>query len=155
MKFQKFIKSIAADGIIYKCHDNGSSEWIASGNVFMRIPEKIGGVVARTITEMPTPIERMIDTDFSTEPCFLMRAIMPEPDSSIKDCIRVYSTENKQTQLSIAQSDYMLLDRGDIIEMYTEHDSEHGVSEGKALFVKKISGDDEPETIGIIFPTEY
>lgn len=44
MKFQKFVKSIGSEGIIYN-RKNGE-RWLASDNVFMRIPEDIRIITA-------------------------------------------------------------------------------------------------------------
>lgn len=155
MKFQKFVKSIGSEGIIYE-RKNGE-RWLASDNVFMRIPEGIRSITASEIAPMPEASENIIDYASLSEPCELHKAIMPYANGAIKDCVRIYATENALCKIAICNSAYALIERKDIVEMYIEYISENPVSKLKALVIKEQICplvEDEPETIGLIFPTE-
>ena len=154
MKFQKFVKSIGSDGIVYV--RKNEERWLASGMVYVKIPDKIKSITARDILPMPEAVEKIINYDSFTDPCVLHKAIMPEADGAIKDCIRVFATENAQNKVAISNPDYTLLERKDVIEMYVKVDAETESSEGKALVIKEyVSALEDPATVGIIFPTEY
>jgi len=154
MKFQKFVKSIGSDGIVYV--RKNEERWLASGMVYVKIPDKIKSITARDILPMPEAVEKIINYDSFTDPCVLHKAIMPEADGAIKDCIRVFATENAQNKVAISNPDYTLLERKDVIEMYVKVDAETESSEGKALVIKEyVSALEDPVTVGIIFPTEY
>lgn len=58
MKFQKFVKSIGSEGIVY-VRENGD-RWLASGNVFMKIPDDIRSITAEEVTDMPEAIDNII-----------------------------------------------------------------------------------------------
>ena len=154
MKFQKFVKSIGSDGIVYV--RKNEERWLASGMVYVKIPDKIKSITARDILPMPEAVEKTINYDSFTDPCMLHKAIMPEADGAIKDCIRVFATNNAQNKVAISNPDYTLLEWTDIIEMYVKVDAETESSEGKALVIKEyVSALEDPVTVGIIFPTEY
>lgn len=154
MKFQKFLKSIGSDGIVYN-RKNGE-HWLASKRVFMKIPEDIHSLTCVDITDMPEFAENIINYDSFTDPCELHAAVMPYADGVIKDCVRIYATEGAQSKVAIDNSSYTLIERKDIVEMFTKYNAEEEVNEGKALLIKrpgKFTSDDE--VIGLIFPTEY
>ena len=156
MKFQKFVKSIGSEGIIYE-RKNGE-RWLASDNVFVRIPEDIRSITAREILPMPEAIENIINYESFTDPCELHKAVMPYADGAIKDCVRIYATENAQSKIAICNSAYALIERKDTVEMYVKFNAEEETSEAKALVIKEQFSplvEDEPETVGLIFPTEY
>lgn len=50
MKFQKFVKALGSDGIVYN-RKNGE-RWLASERVFMKIPEDIRSVTCADTVEM-------------------------------------------------------------------------------------------------------
>lgn len=154
MKFQKFVKSIGSNGIIYV--RKNEERWLASGKVYVKIPDNIKSITASDIFPMPEAVEKIINYDSFTDPCGLYQAIMPKANGAIKDCIRVYATDNAVNTVAISNPDYTLLERKDIIEMYVKVDAENESSEGKALVIKEyVRGIEDPVTVGIIFPTEY
>lgn len=51
MKFQKFVKALGSDGIVYN-RKNGE-RWLASDKVFMKIPEDIRSVTCTEVADMP------------------------------------------------------------------------------------------------------
>ncbi len=59
MKFQKFVKALGSDGIVYN-RKNGE-RWLASDKVFMKIPEDIRSV---TCTEFLCRGRRSTWSDF-------------------------------------------------------------------------------------------
>ena len=123
MKFQKFVKSLGSEGIIYV--RKNEERWLASGSVF-------------------------------TDPCELHRAVMPDADGAIKDCIRIYATENALNTVAISNPDYTLIEKKDCVEMYVKVNGEEETTEGLALVVKEFENPmEDPVTIGVIFPTEY
>lgn len=136
MKFQKFVKALGSDGIVYN-RKNGE-QWLASERVFMKIPEDI------------------INYDSFTNPCDLTRAVMPYADGVIKDCVRIYETEDRLSKVAIDNGSYALIERSDTVEMYAQFDTKTETSEGKALVIKHLADllHDE-EVIGLIFPTDY
>ena len=72
MKFQKFVKSIGTEGIVYV--RNNGERWLAAQDVFMKIPEDIQSITAKSVTEMPEAIESIINCDcfsYSALPCSL------------------------------------------------------------------------------------
>ena len=97
MKFQKFVKSIGTEGIVYV--RNNGERWLAAQDVFMKIPEDIQSITAKAITEMPEGIENIIKCDCFSDPCELYKAIMPYADGAIKDCVRIFATENHQCEM--------------------------------------------------------
>ena len=154
MKFQKFVKSIGSEGIIYV--RKNEERWLASGNVYMKIPEKIRSITASDILPMPEPVEKIINCESFTDPCGLYKAVMPEADGAIKDCIRIYATENALNKVAISNPDYTLIEKKDCVEMYVKVNGEEETTEGLALVVKEFENPmEDPVTIGIIFPTDY
>nr|DAI61191.1 MAG TPA: hypothetical protein [Caudoviricetes sp.] len=89
MKFQKFVKALGSDGIVYN-RKNGE-RWLASDKVFMKIPEDIRSVTCTEVADMPEFVENIINYDSFTDPCDLHKAVMPYADGVIKDCVRIYA----------------------------------------------------------------
>lgn len=152
MKFQKFVKSIGSEGVVYK-RKNGEL-WLASENVFMKIPEDIRSITCEDIADMPEFIDDIIKYDSFTEPCELRKAIMPYADGGIKDCVRIYATSGNVFKMAIDNTSYSLIERRDIVEMFV-HSSEDEEKSGKALVVKRYDTGDDEEVIGLIFRTDY
>ena len=150
MKFQKFVKSIGTDGIVY-VRANGE-RWLAENDVFMKIPENIQSVIAKTVTEMPETIESIINCDCLSDPCELVKAIMPCADGVIKDCVRIYATANKQCEIAISNTAYSLIERKDVVEIYSKFDNESDNTEAKALFIKRYPVGEDEELVGVILP---
>lgn len=155
MKFQKFVKSLGSDGVIYV--RKNEERWLGFENVFMKIPDNIRSITASDILPMPESVEKVINYDSFTDPCELYKAIMPYADGAIKDCIRIYATENSMNKVGITNTDYSLIERKDCVEMYVKINAVEETSEGKALVIKNYPtlASEEPVTIGIIFPAEY
>lgn len=99
MKFQKFVKALGSDGIVYN-RKNGE-RWLASDKVFMKIPEDIRSVTCTEVADMPEFVENIINYDSFTDPCDLHKAVMPYADGVIKDCVRIYATEGAQNKVAI------------------------------------------------------
>ena len=154
MKFQKFVKSIGSEGIIYV--RKNEERWLASGNVYMKIPEKIRSITASDILPMPEPVEKIINCESFTDPSGLYKAVKHEADGEIKDCIRIYATENALNKVAISNPDYTLIEKKDCVEMYVKVNGEEETTEGLALVVKEFENPmEDPVTIGIIFPADY
>lgn len=154
MKFQKFVKAIGSDGIVFN-RKNGE-RWLASDRVFMKIPEDIRSITASEITDMPDSVEGIINFDSFTDHCELHKAVMPYADGVIKDCVRIYATENALNTVAIDNSSYALIERKDIVEMFCKYNSDDETSEGKALVIKRPSDfTSDEEVVGLIFPTDY
>lgn len=154
MKFQKFVKALGSDGIVFN-RKNGE-RWLASDRVFMKIPEDIRSITASEITDMPDSVEGIINFDSFTDPCELHKAVMPYADGVIKDCVRIYATENALNTVVIDNSSYALIERKDIVEMFCKYNSDDETSEGKALVIKRPSDfTSDEEVVGLIFPTDY
>lgn len=151
MKFQKFVKSIGSEGVVYV--RKNEERWLASGKVLMKIPDNIRSITADDVLEMPEGIDKIINYESFTDPCALYEAIMPEADGTIEDCVRIFATENCLATLPICNSDYTLIERGDIVEMYVKIENVSQI--GKALVIKRGTVTGDTETIGIIFPTDY
>lgn len=154
MKFQKFVKSLGSNGIIFV--RKNEERWLASMSAFMKIPENIRSITASDIVPMPEAIENVINYEAFTDPCELHKAIMPFASAGIKDCVRVFATENAIATIAVRNNDYALIERGDLVEMYVKTNAENETSEGKALVIKErsIIPDEEPELVGIVFPIE-
>lgn len=156
MKFQKFVKALGSDGIVYN-RKNGE-RWLASDKVFMKIPEDIRSVTCTEVADMPEFVGNIINYDSFTDPCDLHKAVMPYADGVIKDCVRIYATEGAQNKVAIDNSAYALIERKDIVEMFVKFNAEEETSEGKALVIKrpaKFSSAEDEEVLGLIFPTDY
>lgn len=154
MKFQKFVKSLGSDSIVYN-RKNGE-RWLASERVFMKIPEDIHSVTCADIADMPDFAENIINYDSFTDPCDLHKAVMPYADGVIKDCVRIYATDNTQNTVAIDNTSYALIERKDIVEMFVKYNAENETSEGKALVIKRSKNfSSDEEVIGLIFPTDY
>lgn len=154
MKFQKFVKSLGSDGIVY-IRKNGEL-WLASERVFMKIPEDIHSVTCADIADMPDFAENIINYDSFTDPCDLHKAVMPYADGVIKDYVRIYATENAQNKVAIDNTSYALIERKDIVEMFVKYNAENETSEGKALVIKRPKNfSSDEEVVGLIFSTDY
>lgn len=131
MKFSKFVKSLAPNGgAIYEYMDE---RWLASPSVLMLIPDGIRSV-----------------TGYSNEK-------MPEPDGAIKDCVRIFATQDSTMTLPVTNDDWSLIEKSDFCEILYAYDLESDKSVPKALLVKQYAKypDDEDQLVGIIFPCEY
>lgn len=145
MKFKKFVKYLGADGVLF-VRENGE-RWLCSGTVFMKVPEDIRTVTACDSGTMPSLIEDIINYDSFTQPCELVEAVMPVPDGVIKDCVRIFATENRLDKTAITNDGYVLIERGDIVEMHTGE-------EISALVIKRPTGLVDEEVVGVILRTE-
>lgn len=154
MKFEKFVKSLGSNGVIYKRQNE--EQWLASPSVFMRVPENVRTVTASDIFDMPPGIESIINGELSADPCDLHKAIMPYASAGIKDCIRIFATEPGDVKISIRNNDYALIERGDIVEVFSKYDFDDEARVAKALMIKRYPqyASDEPELVGVIFPIE-
>lgn len=159
MKFEKFVKSLASSGIIYERDLTGAEfikeRWLASPSVFMHIPDGTHSVTSAGIQDMPPAIEKIIGQIGHTDYAVLTKAVMPYPDSAIKDCIRIFTTKDGQINLPISNDDWSLIEKTDVCEILFTYDVDTNTYEGKALLVKQYPtspGDDDLELVGIIFP---
>ena len=146
MKFSKFVKSLAPDGgAIYEYMDE---RWLASPSVLMLIPDGIFCVSGSSFLFL-----FVCCTEYAT----LGKALMPEPDGAIKDCVRSFATQDSTMTLPITNDDWSLIEKSDFCEILYAYDLESGKSVPKALLVKQYAKypDDEDQLVGIIFPCEY
>lgn len=151
MKFEKFVKTLGGNGVIYSY---GGKKYLASGNVMMVIPDDFRGVVAENIAEMPTTLAHYIDMAWKNEACALTRAELPTGNAGIKDAIRIFENAS-HLEIRIDNASYTLLDKCDALDIFPEFDSETRTDSAKALVVRKPRNDDNEETdiVGFIFPT--
>lgn len=154
MKFQKFVKALGSNGVIFVRKNN--ERWLASTSVFMRIPGTIRSITASDVVPMPDSIESIINYEAFTDPCELHEAVMPFASAAIKDCIRVFATENTLNKIAVRNNDYALIERGDLVEVYIKTNAEDETSVAKALVIKEypVLPNVEPELVGIIFPAD-
>lgn len=154
MKFKKFVKSLASDGIIY---EYGGDRWLASLSALMLIPYTVRSVTGMSIQPMPEAIAKMISQVGCTQFGTLTKALMPEPDGGIKDCVRVFSTADTTLSIPVSNDDWSLIEKSDFCEILYSYDIDTGKPVAKALLVKNypFNPDDDDELVGIIFPTEY
>ena len=145
MKFKKFVKSLGADGILY-VRENGE-RWLSSGSIFMKVPEDIRTVTACDSAEMLSLVENIINYDSFTQPCMLVEAVMPVPDGVIKDCVRIFATENGIDKTAISNDGYALIERGDMVEMYVDEKI-------SAVVIKRPVDLVDEEIVGVILRTE-
>lgn len=146
MKFKKFVKSLGADGILY-VRENGD-RWLSSGSIFMKVPEDIRTVTACYSASMLSLIENIINYDTFSQPCELVEAVMPVADGVIKDCVRIFATENGIDKTAICNDGYALIERGDIVEMFVDEKI-------SALVIKRPVDLVDEEIVGVILRTEY
>ena len=146
MKFKKFVKSLGADGVLY-VRENGE-RWLSSGSIFMKVPEDIRTVTACDSAEMLSLVENIINYDSFTQPCMLVEAVMPVPDGVIKDCVRIFATENGIDKTAISNDGYALIERGDMVEMYVDEKI-------SAVVIKRPVDLVDEEIVGVILRTEY
>lgn len=145
-KFKKFVKSLGADGILY-VRENGD-RWLSSGSIFMKVPEDIRTVTACDSASMLSLIENIINYDTFSQPCELVEAVMPVADGVIKDCVRIFATENGIDKTAICNDGYALIERGDIVEMFVDEKI-------SALVIKRPVDLVDEEIVGVILRTEY
>lgn len=100
MKFTKFVKSLASEGVIYETNQILEKRWLASVSVLMAIPDTVRSVTASDIKEAPETIKRIINGIGNTVDATLEKAVMPIADGKIKDCVRVYQSEDGSISLS-------------------------------------------------------
>lgn len=150
MKFEKFVKTLGGNGVIYSY---GGKKYLAGGNVMMVIPEDFRGIVAENIAEMPDGLIHYINMAWKNEPCALIRAELPSGNAGIKDAIRIFETAN-HVELCIDNASYTLLDKCDALDIFPEFDTETLADVAKALVVRKPRNDENEETdiVGFIFP---
>lgn len=146
MKFKKFVKSLGADGILY-VRENGD-RWLSSGSIFMKVPEDIRTVTACDSASMLSLIKNIINYDTFSQPCELVEAVMPVADGVIKDCVRIFATENGIDKTAICNDGYALIERGDIVEMFVDEKI-------SALVIKRPVDLVDEEIVGVILRTEY
>ena len=146
MKFKKFVKSLGADGILY-VRENGD-RWLSSGSIFMKVPEDIRTVTACDSASMLSLIGNIINYDTFSQPCELVEAVMPVADGVIKDCVRIFATENGIDKTAICNDGYALIERGDIVEMFVDEKI-------SALVIKRPVDLVDEEIVGVILRTEY
>lgn len=148
MKFKKFVKSLGADGILY-VRENGD-RWLSSGSIFMKVPEDIRTVTACDSASMLSLslIENIINYDTFSQPCELVEAVMPVADGVIKDCVRIFATENGIDKTAICNDGYALIERGDIVEMFVDEKI-------SALVIKRPVDLVDEEIVEVILRTEY
>lgn len=101
MKFTKFVKSLASEGVIYETNQILEKRWLASVSVLMAIPDTVRSVTASDIKEAPETIKRIINGIGNTVDATLEKAVMPIADGKIKDCLRVYQSEDGGISLPI------------------------------------------------------
>lgn len=133
MKFKKFVKSLGADGILY-VRENGD-RWLSSGSIC-------------DSASMLSLIENIINYDTFSQPCKLVEAVMPVADGVIKDCVRIFATENDIDKTAICNDGYALIKRGDIVEMFVDEKI-------SALVIKRPVDLVDEEIVGVILRTEY
>lgn len=152
MKFEKFVKSLASSGVIHE--RSGDDRWLSSASVFMRIPLGTRSVTGVGVQPMPQAIDRMIDQIGHIEPAHLTEAVMPYPDGKIKDCVRVYRTQDKAVSIPISNDDWSLIEKANLCEILYAYDLDTDTYEAKALLVKSypLMPDEEVELVGIILP---
>ena len=131
--------------------------WLASPSVLMLIPDGIRSVTGYSNEKMPDGIGRLISQVGCTEYATLVKAIMPEPDGAIKDCVRIFATQDSTMTLPITNDDWSLIEKSDFCEILYAYDLDSDKSVPKALLVKQYAKypDDEDQLVGIIFPCEY
>lgn len=149
MKFEKFVKSLGLNGVI---HERGNGErWITGNTVTMKIPEAVKGVMAKSIAVMPATFEEYVNYEYTGIPSNLSRAIMPTGDAAIKDCIRVFTSENGMYECGINNNDFALIEKSDVVEMYISTNKKTYDYEPKGLLIKKyVSNEKDPELVGFI-----
>lgn len=150
MKFEKLVKSLGVYGVIHE-RENGE-RWINGLTVTMKIPENVKGVMAKAIVQMPEAIEECIKYEHTSVPCELFRAYMPNGDSGIKDCVRIFKSQDNRFECGIRNGDYALIEKSDVVEMYIGTNNETFEEEPKALLIKRYTTDiKDPELVGVIF----
>lgn len=155
MKFSKFVKSLAPDGgAIYEYM---GERWLASPSVLMLIPDGIRSVTGYKNENMPEAIGKLISQIGCTDYATLSKAIMPEPDGAIKDCVRIYTSQDATMALPITNDDWTPIEKSDFCEILYAYDLNTDKSVPKALLVKQYAmlPDDDDQLVGIIFPCEY
>lgn len=151
MKFEKFVKQLGGAGVIHNRADG--SKWLASCSAVMLIPDGVEGVIAEHITEMPQRIDTITCKELTGTPALLHRAVMPTGDSSIKECIRVYLSQDGTVKLPISNDNWGLIDpKHDVVEILTEFDFDTNTAQPAALLVKEYVGLEETRLVGVIFP---
>lgn len=103
MKFTKFVKSLASEGVIYETNQILERRWLSSVSVLMAIPDTVRSVTASDIKEAPETIKSIINGIGNTVDATLEKAVMPIADGKIKDCVRVYQSEDGSISLPISQ----------------------------------------------------
>lgn len=154
MKFEKFVKSLATKGVIYETDQFLEKRWLSSLSVLMPIPDTIRSITASDIKEAPETIRDIINEAGYTVDAVLAKVIMPVADSKIKDCVRIYQSEDGEVSIPISNDDYGLIDRADITEILYHYTENFENPVPKALLIKKPGKTpaDENELIGVIFP---
>lgn len=155
MKFTKFVKSLASEGVIYETNQILEKRWLASVSVLMAIPDTVRSVTASDIKEAPETIKRIINGIGNTVDATLEKAVMPIADGKIKDCLRVYQSEDGGISLPICNDDnddYGLIEKSDITEILYHYENDNPIPD--ALLIKKAGmiPTDDYELVGIIFP---
>lgn len=154
MKFEKFVKSLGVHGVIHE--GTNGERWISGMWETLKIPENVKGVMAKAIVGMPSAIEEYINYEHAAIPCNLFRAYMPEGDSAIKDCIRIFKSEDNQYECGIRNNDFALIEKSDLVEMFIGQNDEDFEEEPKAILIKRYTTDiKEPELVGIILPYKW
>lgn len=152
LNFSKFAKSLAPDGGAIYEHDG--QRWLASETALMRIPWNVRWTTGYSNTEMPEAITKVVDEIGCTQEATLTKAIMTIPDGTIRDCIRLYQTEDRTMTLPVRNDDWTLIQRSDLCEILYTYDIDTMMTKPKALLIKRYPElpDGDNELIGVIFP---
>ena len=109
MKFEKFVKTLGSNGVIYE--RDGDERWLASPSCFMLIPLGTRSVTSVGVQPLPPAIDQMIDQIWHTSPATLTKAIMPYADGGIKDCVRVFTNQAGDLYIPISHEDWSLIEK--------------------------------------------
>ncbi|MEN6618157.1 MAG: hypothetical protein ABFC28_01435 [Rikenellaceae bacterium] len=154
MKFEKFVKSLGVHGVIHE-RKNGE-RWINGLTAIMKIPDIVTGVMAKAITEMPEALEDYVNYEQAGIPCYLAKAIMPSGDSGIKDCVRIFKSEDGRFECGIRNIDFALIEKSDQVEMYIGTNTDTFEEEVKALLIKRFTTDiKDPDLVGLVMPYHF
>lgn len=153
MKFNKFVKTAGVGGTIYR-RSNGDN-WLYYDNTMMKIPSHLFSLTADDIRRMPEAYEALINQGEAGFDCSLTGARMLYPDSGIKDCIRIYSVDGTDYRLGIANNDWSLIDRRDMVQMCGERDeNKEFIPSALAIMEYESASSLEMSVVGLIFPAE-
>lgn len=108
MKFDKYVKMVGTMGVIASYQ---GKKYLCAGNMVVRIPEGINGLVCAATVQLPEGFRRVLD-DGQGEPAELVDAFLPYANGKSSEVRRVFA-DKELHRVHISNKHFGLIERHD------------------------------------------